>query len=384
MLPLAQAGTQSGGDLSVEAMMYLSLTARNLLDALPVEDYLAVREALRAVTELDNRFASCLFGVIQVLLAIPVPEFMPHDGAARNFAEAVAAADFEDDLDMLLVQFRSWLEGAGLGRNSALLAMTYLDIFYQKDQVSESDREYASSLEAVDEKWMTPIDPSPLVHRAVTDEVLYGASCVKETVKVQGGWLQPPEFGDISTSDVSGRCVGTVDKRRVVVCFDKGDVVLQFKNARNYFLNMAFFLRPAKIVKTEMRESVVDRDKLVGLPAVTVLLRARPNARLARFVVASLTFGVMSLRQRDDCVIAQILGRADGQYDYCGIAGPSILGAFPVFQTLSRKFYLISDGTSFLLTHRKSGWTAELEDSDEAFQHFGSLSTSLPILRRRR
>ncbi len=278
------------------------------------------------------------------------------------------------------LQHKLWIDYVNDRDRSGLLIAAFLDRYMDWGGGHPILDEFADAL--LENEWALPqpIDMTNVGHRAITTEKILNVSSITESINVQGGKLLPAEFGEISTKDFSARKVGTVDKRRTVAYFnDNEELVVQFKNIRNYFLNILYFARPGNFVQTQVREAVVDRDKLVGLPALHMLLRGQTNVGLARFTIAALTFGAVSVKKRSDGGIGEMLGTETGSYDFRGIVSSSVLAAFPTLLDSEKRLYLYHDGATYRVKCRGFCWHVSREDMKMNPVGFGKLASALPI-----
>ena len=381
LLPLVQ--NWSGPELNCEAMMYIKLVFSGLGNVISSEAFIGVRDAVSKITELDDLFAANLLALIAVEMNLPIPTYMPREGAVHNYAQSmipIMTGIIRDDPHLTLSKFyKALIESVEDLSRSGLLIALFLDSYLSWGGDDEELEEFADKLEE-DEEVPQPINFSEIQeHRAVTSDTILGAPSITDPLVVPGGKLMPAELGEISTVDLSGRKVGTVDKRRIVAYIDNGQLTVQFKNARNYLLNALHFVRPGSFVSTEVREEIIDRDKLVGLPALHLLLRGRTSRRLARFIMAALTYKAISVKLCDSSAISMVLGDEEGDLRYGGVASPSVLSALPVLIDEENRLYLYHDGRTYRLQLRGMAWNISKEDMNSTPTGFGNLSTPYPL-----
>lgn len=379
LLPMVQAW--QGSDLNCEAILYVTNAIQVLWEHLELEDKMNVSLALVRVSKLDDEFASNLLGILVVETAHEIPDYLPQQGYGRRYAKLLVSLP-RDDIQLLRCNSLKFLiEMVDDISKSGLLISLFFDAFLMWEGDDEELEQFADALDNNPDlpEAINPFE-SPQ-HRALTKEKIFGASSINEGVSVRGGKLNPAERGAIGTADFSGRCVGSVDGRRVVAFFQDGSgkLVVQFKNARNYLLNVLHFARPSQFLSTELREEIIDRDKLVGLPALHVLLRGRTSLRLARFIVGAFTFQSMSMKRQEGGGIRAVLGLEQGEVEFKGHVSPSILAAFPVLFDHEERLYIFHQDETYRLKFHRMTWRVSKEEMTDAPVGFGSLSTGFPL-----
>lgn len=379
LVPLVQ--NWAGSDLSSEAIMYVYFTLVELSASMQDEDYAVLMKGMQAITALDDNFAANLFAVIMVEIGMPVPKFLPSQGVARSYVDMLLSVGWQDTLKLECYRYKFWIELVADMSRCGLLAATFLDIHLLwggSDDVLDSFADLLDGNESIPQ----PIDPLQVPHRAVTTETVNGVQPLRDEMEVPYGKLRPPEHGEINTRDLSGRMVGSIDGRRVVAYFREGHIVVQFKNARNYFHNFLYFIRPGMFVQTNVREDVIDRDQLIGLPALHLLLRGRTSPSLARFTIAALKFKSMSIQPHCNSGLLALLGseeQGDGAYWFRDAVSPSILLEFPVLCDANNRLYVYYEGETYRLKVRAMAWRLWREKMIEDAVGYGQLTTSLPL-----
>lgn len=377
LLPMVQVWSEE--ELSCEAMMYVKVTFSELTNQLKLEDFVGVRDAVQNIDEPNIRFGSNLLAMISIEMNLPTPIYTPLDGYVHRYAQSLVGIA-RDGNDVVMSKFyKVLIDSVSDVPRSGLLIALFLDSYLSWAGEDEELQNYADHLEE-NEDLPEPINPSEVPeHRAITSDTILDAATTTEVLPVRGGKIMPAELGEISTTDLRGRKVGTVDKRRVVAFIEDGQLIVQFKNARNYFFNVLYLVRPGTTVRTEVREQVIDHDRLVGLPALHLLLLGRTSRRLARFVLAALTYKSVSMKQCNSSSISVLFGEEEGAMVYNGSASPSVLNAFPVLVDEQKELYLYHDGRTYRLQFRAMAWHISEEELSSTPIGFGNLVTPYPL-----
>ena len=388
LLPLAH--NWDGDELTMEVMVYVRFVFTTIALQVSPAELVTIQNALSKITEVDTRYSCCLLGLLSVEFGLDVPTYVPDECVTRKYLEILSQPAWngpEDERNLRVLKF--WIEAVGENKSSALWASMYLDLHLERDVWPDDLNNFADRLSTGTGDWIDSIDIYRLVHRANTDELVLGVGSIAESMEVIGGYIDPADHGEITVEALEGRCIGKVagNRRASVYLDDNNEVVVVFKDARNYFLNVLHFLRPRNFVQTHTREEVIDRNKLTGLPAIHLLLRGVLSENLARFVVALLTYGAIKLKKKDGYLVSDLFGSSDGSYEYDAGLSPSILAAMPVLIARGAdgtiRKYLYNDGKTYRLRLYGASWFIYLEEPRGTLECFGKLSTAYPLARKR-